>query len=140
MFTGTIDTDFTATLAGQDILIVPELENNNLGPAMSESAKAAIALYVSSGHLLIKHGFSTWDPIFLNAVFGFALTSGYSGTAAVTLAAAGTAFAGGPASLPWNDGTNGLTQTSLPVGGMAIYPDGGSAPVALIPEQVPERP
>lgn len=68
----------------------------------------------------------------LSEIFGFSMVSAATNSASgLTAAAAGTAFAGGPASLPWNDATGGFLSASLPGGSLAIYESNGVATVSL---------
>jgi len=66
----------------------------------------------------------------LNTLFGYGLTAGAGGGPyAPTGEVAGTAFAGGPASLPDNDGTSSLDTATLPSGAATMYANGANAAV-----------
>jgi len=131
-FTGITDGDFTAALAGKDVLVIPETENGNLAPALSPAARAVIANFVAAGGGLVKHGHRTSDEDVLDAVFGFSISTATTSTttSSLTAAAAGTAFAGGPATLPANNATSALVTASLPPGALAIYESAHGATVA----------
>jgi Ca2+-binding RTX toxin-like protein len=132
-FTGTSAADFSAGLAGVRLLVVPELEEGDLGAALSPDARRTLRMYVATGGGLIvfdQAGGNT--TTFLDTLFGFSLTAGPgSCPCARRAAAAGTAFAGGPASLPDNDATEPLDSASLPSGAKRIYRDGVDAAVVL---------
>lgn len=129
-FTGLTAASFTAGLSGKDALLIPEQENSALAPALDVAAKAAIQNFVANGGGLI---ISADYAGFLNGVFGFGLSYGSSSTASLTPAAAGTAFAGGPASLPPHSQTIEFNTATLPAGSATIYSDGAGSTVALIP-------
>jgi YVTN family beta-propeller protein len=131
-FTGIDETAWSTALAGADVLVIPELENNSgLGNDLSLAARNVISNFVNSGGGLIEfyHG-----PSFLNPVFGFSLSDSGGGSSNITASAVGTAFQGGPATLPSNDATDGLDSSTFPAGGLAIYSSGGgNAEVAWLP-------
>jgi uncharacterized repeat protein (TIGR01451 family) len=133
-FTGIDAADFTAALAGQDVLLIPELENGDLGAALSPAAKIVIAEFVAGGGGLIIHGRSIYDANFLNEVFEFATVSAAAnGSNVRTARAVGTAFEGGPTPIPFNNTTNTLVWGSLPAGSSIIYnDDNANATVALM--------
>jgi|GEM_PF-6536101 len=139
-FTGITAADFSAALAGQDILLIPELEHGDLGAALSPAAITVISDFVANGGGLIILGHFSNAPNFLNQVFGFATApAGSSGAGSSTRqsAANGTAFIGSPGSVAHNNVTLFLQTTSLPPGARPIYlstgPFAGQTTVAWIP-------
>jgi hypothetical protein len=129
-FTGLTAADFTAALAGKDVLVIPEQEIGAIAPALSAAAKTAIQNFVAGGGGLV---ISCDYRDFLNGVFGYSLVDGGSSTASITPAATGTAFAGGPATLPPHSFTLEFDTASLPSGAQTIYSDGVGSTVTLIP-------
>jgi YVTN family beta-propeller protein len=131
-FTGIDEASWSAALAGANILAIPELENNSyLGNDLSPAARSVIADFVSQGGGLIQFYYGS---DFLNPVLGLSLDHSGGDSSSITAAAEGTAFHGGPASLPSNNATWGLDRTTFPAGGLAIYSSGGnSAEVAWMP-------
>jgi Thrombospondin type 3 repeat len=135
-FTDITDTGIAAAIAGKDVLLIPELENGDLAAALSSAAKTTIANFVASGHgLIVNRDYTTGgqrDSQLLNAVFGFSLTTAnLGGVSTLQAGAAGTSFAGGPVSLPANDGLGGITS-ALPGGGLEIYKSGTTITVARL--------
>jgi Ca2+-binding RTX toxin-like protein len=130
-FTGTSGPAFSGGLAGASLLVIPELETGNLAAALDQNALHTIRSYVATGGGLIVFdlsGGNTRD--FLNTVFGYSLTAGAGvGPYARTGEVAGTAFAGGPASLPANGATEPFDSASLPSGAAVMYANGTDAAV-----------
>ncbi len=142
-FTGITKADFDAVLSTNSILVIPELQNGNLSPALSQDAALRIAVFVNNGGTLMMFDPGDGDPLaVLNKAFGFELTSagGAVGTIAKTPAAVGTPFESGPATLPINlNATDTILASSLPTNGSfpvsssIIYADdNGNAVVAMI--------
>ncbi|MEW6359822.1 MAG: Ig-like domain-containing protein [Planctomycetota bacterium] len=132
-FTGITASDFATALSGAEMLLIPEQEVADLAPALSADARTTIAGYVSGGGGLIVHGGGGSSAFFLNTVFGFSVSLvGSSTSSTLTGAATGTAFAGGPATIPRNSAVTALTPASLPGGSSSIYVDGTNASVALM--------
>lgn len=144
-FTGTSADAFNTALAGKSVLVIPELQNNNLSPALDTNALFAIALFVNNGGTLLMFDPGDGDPLAVlnNAFPGFQLTSagGAVGTIAKAPGAAGTPFENGPATLPINlNATDTILTSSLPATGLSfpassrvIYQDSnGNAVVAMI--------
>jgi hypothetical protein len=134
-FTGLTAADWSAALTGATALVIPELEVNDLAPALTPEVRTVIRDYVDAGGGLIVMG-SHYTPghaaNFLNAVFGTSVTeqnalSSYNRTAA----AAGTEFADEAPTLPPNEGTSTLAISSLPAGARVIYGSATQAAVAL---------
>lgn len=144
-FTGTAAADFTAGLAGADVVLFPEFENGDLSAALGAGAATEIANFTSAGGGVIvlgtNNGFGsgTEDVDLLNTVFGFGLVDGssfLSGDSSITADAAGTAFDGGPATLENVSATSGLSTISvLPAGSKVIYEDDATTEtvVGLLP-------
>ena len=134
-FTGTAAASWTAALAGKQVLVIPEQEDGEIAPALPAATITVIQNFVNGGGtLIVADDYSS--TLFLNAVFGFSIV--LDGTALVSTlnpgAAAGTSFAGGPASLPINNATDGGDVTSsLPAGARCIYSAGTECMVYLIP-------
>jgi hypothetical protein len=144
-FTGTSAQAFNTALAGKSILVIPELQNNNLSPALDQEAAFTISLFVNNGGTLMMFDPGDGDPLaVLNKAFpGFQLTSagGAVGTIAKAPGAVGTPFENGPATLPINlNATDTILTSSLPASGLSfpassrvIYADdNGNAVVAMI--------
>lgn len=119
----------TAALAGKSVMVLPEQEQGALEWSLDAAALNAIKAFVQAGGgLVVNYDYHES----LNDIFGFSMaTSTTNSTSAITGAAAGTKFAGGPATLPWNDDTGGFLTASLPAGSKAIYEVGGVATVSL---------
>lgn len=131
-FTGIDETAWSTALAGANVLVIPELEvNSSLGDNLSPAVRAVIADFVNQGGGLIEF---YQGPEFLNPVLGLSLNSSGGGSSSIMAAAVGTAFQGGPATLPSNNATSGLDSSTFPSGGLAIYSSGGNnAEVAWLP-------
>jgi Ca2+-binding RTX toxin-like protein len=134
-FNGITAAAFSTALAGSTVLVIPEQEVADLAPALSGDAVHVIRGFVASGGGLIlggdvSFGSGTGSASLLDRVFGIVVTEGIGpGTTTKQAGAAGTALAGGPASLPQNDGTNFLT--GLPAGASSIYANGANSSVVL---------
>jgi Ca2+-binding RTX toxin-like protein len=128
-FTGITATSFSTALAGARVLVIPEQEIKELAPDLSGDAVHIIRSYVATGGgLIITNNSSTYAASFLSRVFGISVTESSSpGTTTRQGTADGTAFGGGPATLPENDGTNFLT--GLPAGAASIYANGANSSV-----------
>lgn len=132
-FTSTSAAGISAALSGQDVLLIPELERGNLTAALSSSARSVISSFVSSGGTLVIHGDTGTggDETLINSLFGFNIIPGYtsnstSGSSSLTADAVGTRFAGGPASLPNNNGTYMWLTSTLPAAAESVYEFGTS--------------
>ncbi len=133
-FTGITATDFNNAVVGNTVLAIPELESGDLNADLDSAARTAIANFVNSGGTFV--GFSGAPNMInlMNAVFGFSLTSSSNSPYALNGAgAAGTTFAGGPASLGDPSATEGVSQASLPPGTRRIYSNSGSVAVFIAP-------
>ena len=131
-FTGTTAAEWATALSGADLVVIPELPSASLSAALTPGARSEILSFVSSGGGMLTNdstnpSYSDNSVDLLNVVFGYALAgTGSSGSSSLDAgAAAGTAFAGGPASLPDSNATEGLTTASLPSGALSIYTTGG---------------
>lgn len=130
VFSGITAADWTAATSGVPLLVIPELDTSSLYPALSAAAITVIQNYVAGGGGLLMFDQTTFSDhrttTLLNGVFGFSLVPSALGLSASTflldpVAAAGTAFAGGPATLAGANATEGVQTSSLPVGALAIY-------------------
>jgi uncharacterized repeat protein (TIGR01451 family) len=148
-FTGITAADFTTALAGKDILLIPELENGNLGADLTVAARGVISNFVANGGGLIIHGShdtpakptnTSHVPTFLNQVFGFTTAStgslddfdSHRNKGQLILK---TAFFDDPNDITNHDATQFLQASSLPMGTKHIYqtPFADVTSVALIP-------
>lgn len=135
-FTGTSTAEWSAAIAGADVLVIPEIEIDcALAGDLDAGAVTAIQNFVNGGGpLLVIHDYCD----FMNTIFGYTLTQVLnSGPWSITGSAAGTAFAGGPATLPENNATEDYTLTSLPIGSTCMYDNSAGTPgcvVFLIPQ------
>jgi Ca2+-binding RTX toxin-like protein len=128
-FTGIDAADFSFALAGARVLVIPEQENQELAPDLSGDAVHIIRGFVASGGgLIMSDNTGLFAASFLDRVFGISVTQGSGpGTTTKQAAAAGTSFAGGPGTLPNNNGTDFLT--GLPAGAASIYANGANSSV-----------
>jgi hypothetical protein len=119
----------SAALAGKSVMILPEQEQGALYWSLDAAALNVIKAFVQAGGGLVVN-YDYYES--LNEIFGFSMVSqSTSGSSSLMAAAAGTKFAGGPATLPWNDDTGGLVSASLPAGSQVIYETNGIATVSL---------
>jgi hypothetical protein len=90
---------------------------------------------VSTGGQLVVHSNDSGagcDASLLNDVFGYNLTPAAGGASDKVVTAANTEFANGPLTLPNNDATNGLDDTSLPAGAVPVYEAAGNAATVTV--------
>jgi hypothetical protein len=137
-----IDPDtISRSLQDKDVLVIPEIFGvGDLNADISDESRSLINMFVANGGTLVTFSSdtATYEYNFLNGTFGFSLAAGtlgapwsYNGTGA-----AGTPFAGGPATLEDNGfHHDSLSAASLPIDGKAIYTDATNddAVVAAIP-------
>jgi hypothetical protein len=123
-FDGCSDSEWASALARTDfdVLIVGENAPDCFTTDLSGDTLTAIANYVRSGHPYIESGAHESEADFMNSVFGFSTanvsnTSGETLTGTLLPSAAGTLFAGGPATLTDPSATELLSGTP----GNAIY-------------------
>jgi hypothetical protein len=90
--------------------------------------------YVTNGGAMLMFDRSgSQTPDMLNGLFGFALTSGSGGASNRNDAAvAGTALAGGPATLPASDATEAFDTVSLPAYTVDAYNDGAGNTMVFV--------
>ena len=135
-FDGIGAASFASALAGARALVVPELENGDLGSALDPAAVDTIHNYVTQGGVLVAFGdYSSNGISFLNRVFGWALTDNGSSTGNATLAsgpAVGTRFREG---IPTIVATNNATHAfaSLPAEMRSLYDASNGTVVAWAP-------
>ncbi|MGH8854432.1 MAG: PEP-CTERM sorting domain-containing protein [Telluria sp.] len=128
-FTATDAAGIAAALAGQTVLVIPEQEVGSLIDALDEDARNVLRNFVAGGGGLIIA--SDYRDA-LNTLFGFSMLFDLPDTSTLRpLAAAGTAFAGGPATLPPSNSTLGFQLGTLPPGALSIYDDGLVSTVTL---------
>lgn len=143
-FTGITAVDFTAALAGKDILLIPELENGNLGADLTVAARGVISNFVANGGGLIIHGSHdssiSYPPNFLNQVFGFSIvsvgtSSDFDSHLSKNKEILKTAFFDDFNDISNQDATQFLQASSLPAGSKNIYitPFADATSVALMP-------
>ena len=131
VFTGATTATWGPALTAADMVIIPEPETGNLAAYVDAGVEAAIRGYVNAGRSL---QFVTDYSNSANAIFSFSVGRTGMGTATLNAVnAAGTAFAGGPATIPANNGSGGVATASLPVGSLCMYDSGGNCAVAVIP-------
>jgi hypothetical protein len=133
-FSGITEADWQAATTDANVLVIPELELATLFGDLDAAAQSAITSYVNNGGGLLTFGTGTFfaEPgATLNGLFAFSLVNGGIVNGDSTLnasAAAGTAFAGGPATLPGTStgasAVSGFTTASLPTGALSLYEDG----------------
>lgn len=128
-FIGTSTAAWTAALAGADVVVVPELANDDgLGSDLEPGALAALRSFIAGGKRLIVS--SDEDFNFLEVVLELTagtLTGDQSCPCSITASAAGTEFASGPASLDPFSATNTVALSTLPAGSLNIYADDDDA-------------
>jgi hypothetical protein len=122
--------------ANTGVLVIPELETSDVTPSLSPEARKRIVNFVENGGTLIVF-FPGSGLNFVNTVFGYTITvtGGAAPYGIDAAAAAGTPYAGGPASLPSLSATSTVNVATLPVGSKAVYKSGATndAAVAVIP-------
>jgi hypothetical protein len=132
-FTGFAAADFTAAFSAHQVVLIPELEVADLNASLTPAARTVIANEVAGGKRLVVHGHNVRDNFLMNAVFGLSLSDGTifgAGEAiAQTPAAAGTAFAAGPASIAAHSAAFTISTASLPPTYKSIYAIGGNTAV-----------
>lgn len=129
-FTGITSAEWSSALAGKSVLVIPEVYD--LAADLPADTMAVIDSFCSGGGRIVLAG-SGEAANFPNAVFGYALGLGSSGVSSVdTVAAAGTPFAGGPATLPDANAMYSFTAVSLPSGARAVYNNGTDSMVFTV--------
>ncbi|MBX3438400.1 MAG: hypothetical protein KF861_12990, partial [Planctomycetaceae bacterium] len=139
-FRGVDAADFVAALAEADVLLIPEQETGYLPNIVASEALDVIRGFVGSGGGLVVHGAGGYETFLLNDLFDFELNSYWLDTGYLsyqTSAAEQTQFADDSDVLPLLNATSGLSESSLPPGGTAIYTYpawfGNVATVAMLP-------
>jgi hypothetical protein len=134
-FTGITAADFTGASAA-NVIVFPEMELQELNPDLSAAARAVLSAYVAAGGFIVQANAFVTGPgdnaSLPNTLFGYSLTA--TGTGSTTLdavAAAGTSFAGGPATLSGPSAVEGMFSSSLPLGALDIYHDATNSAVFL---------
>jgi subtilisin family serine protease len=138
-FSGLTASDWKRAISGASLIVIPELDRGDLLPSLPADTQVAIRDFVGAGGglitLLTNRG--PRASRVLNGVFGFSLGTevnlfGVSQTLK-TAAATGTAFAGGPGSLPGVSATMGIPTSSLPPGSRSLYESGSATSVFTAP-------
>lgn len=108
-------------------LIIPELEEADLLPDLTNSAKTVIENFVSDGGTLVMFNPGSGDPLdVLNNVFGFSLSgNGFSTPISLTIAGA-SLFPTENATIPDLSGTDAIDTSTLPEGSVSIYEGSGT--------------
>jgi Calx-beta domain-containing protein/Big-like domain-containing protein len=147
-FTDITAAGFTAAVAGRDSLVIPEQEEDCVDPALDDAARTVIKNFVAGGGQLVLHYSDSCVTDLVNHTFGFSivpddtfggpdtvLARGSSvGSTSKTPQAANTEFQNGADSIPNNNATTAVLESSLPAGALSIYSDGaGGATVVDIP-------
>ena len=135
-FTGTTAAAWTTALRTADVLVIPELESGNLFVALPLDTRSVLIGYVlSGGGLIVNDSVFNTGPL-LNGLFGYALAEGFplrggggSPSNLNAAAAAGTAFAGGPPTLPASNAVDAYLTSSLPPGALSLYESGTATTV-----------
>ncbi|HEX5035227.1 MAG TPA: hypothetical protein VFW62_12175 [bacterium] len=133
-FTGITAADFSAAVEDRNPLVIPEF-NAGLNLDLDDAARQAIADFVDQGGRLILFGEDSAALIdFFDDVFGITVNvSSSPDTSTKTAEAAGTIFADGPASIPYNDGTAYIQDSSLPAEAINVYSyNNGSEDFAVV--------
>jgi hypothetical protein len=132
-FTGITAADFTAA-GTANVIVFPEMERGDLFGDLDAAAQAALQAYVSAGGGIVQANYFPSNNSLPNGLFGWSLVRSGGGTSTLNAGAAtGTAFAGGPATLPSSDAVEGVTATSLPGGSLPIYEAGSDVTVFVAP-------
>ena len=120
-------------LTGKAVVVIPELENGDLGSSLDPAGVEAYRAHLDAGGGMIVAG--TTDQraaTFLNRILESALTTGAVGPGTLTTAALGTIYATAPGVLPENSRTRGIDVGSLPADPLVVYLNGTRAPVARV--------
>ncbi|HKY64357.1 MAG TPA: DUF11 domain-containing protein [bacterium] len=130
---------FSAGLAGQQVLLIPDTEVADISAALSDEALQVIADFVEAGGRLVVTNAdnSGEDLLWLNAAFGFSMTGASlnNETSEKQAIAAETIFANAPATVLYGDATAGIDPASRPAEAQIIFlePTLDLATVVLIP-------
>lgn len=126
-------TSLRSVLDQADVLLVPELELRALDPDLEPEALELLREFVSDGGGIVINGTGNrWATDLLNLLFGWSLTVGGVGQAAMTADGEATRFAGGRAELAALQRTRGLEIADLPRHAVAVYAQELRAPVVRL--------
>jgi uncharacterized repeat protein (TIGR01451 family) len=124
-FTGTSGAAWSAALADKDLVVVPELEKGNLNTGLTSDAKTALRDFVQGGGGFLSNMDSGARIAgLLNTVYGYSLAFAAASNATATLntaAATGTAYEGGPATIPRLSAVRAVVASTLPSNAKQIY-------------------
>jgi len=124
-FTEYNDAAFLTAIASSDLIAFPEMEMGNLYSSLATSTQTILADYVFGGGSILQANTYPANENLPNGLFGWSLTtiSTTIGPTYLQPEAAGTSFAGGPASLPGLLAVQGITLSSLPGSAVSMYDD-----------------
>jgi Ca2+-binding RTX toxin-like protein len=121
-------TSITAgNLAGQDVFLIPELEEGSLVPSLDAAEIAAIIGFVAEGGTLVLHGDDGGFSLALaNLLFGIDLEDRPDFDLDDQIEqngehVAGNTFSDDPGTVPGNDATNSVDLDSLPTHALSFY-------------------
>ena len=128
-FTAMTAAGISTALKGQEVLVIPEQEVGSMTGGMDAAALEVVRSFVANGGgLVISADYRST----LNTLFGFTLVNARATSSTLSTLAAGTEFAGGPATLSAPSATYGFTLASLPTGSASIYNSGLNSAVTVM--------
>lgn len=130
---GTSADDLEDSLAGKGVLVIPEMENGDLGSDLSDDAVAVLNTFIENGGVIVAMGQNDGDKTsgFINALLGTSVNNTENGSEAMIQDdAEGTSFTGAQPRLPYGNGTYPLDASSLPDTAKVIYQNGSEVWVA----------
>jgi hypothetical protein len=133
-FTAYDSASFAAILPQHRVLVIPEQENNWLVDSMTLGARTALRRFVDSGGGLLIVSADNGGIVLVDSVFRFTMVPGTNNDAYRLRTDAPAPFAGGPAIIWNNDGTNAIETTGMPPAQWIYQGDDGGVPVAVIHE------
>jgi hypothetical protein len=111
----------SAALTGRTALVLPEIEEGSLSDLSSDTLDVVRSWVLSGGTLVIAADYSGDE---VDGLLGSAVADADQEAADYGLVApTGSPFAGGPATLPVNDGEAVVSTSSLPAGAIPLYAD-----------------
>jgi hypothetical protein len=138
-FTNFGTSGFSAALSGRRVLVIPELEVGSLAAELPFDTITLLREFLGGGGTLIVFRPEGNTVALLDAILSTALQS--TGITPIddpapldAGGAAGTPFAGGPASIETNDWTWFLVSSTLPANARKIYTYGGEPVVTVLPK------
>lgn len=126
-FRGISAASWTAVAEAADVILIPELEENDLDPDLSSDSKTIIRNFVSNGGTFVMFEPESGDLItVLNDIFSFSLDTNNADEPFTLTTDGRTLFPGLSPTLPDNNGSDALDTTTLPAGSTTIYSGDGS--------------